>query len=78
MTRLLTVKSRGGFDNFIKISSTLRRKRFLVDRLEMNYIDQGRISIEIALNGNDQEMQQAVRYMRKNEDVYEITQKMEE
>lgn len=78
MTRLLTVKSRGGFDNFIKISSTLRRKRFLVDRLEMNYIDHGRISIEIALNGNDQEMQQAVRYMRKNEDVYEITQKMEE
>ena len=75
MSTVLSVKSKGGFDNFLKITSTLKRRRFNVDRIEMESAGKEGLFLEITLNGDEKEVHQAMRFMRKIEDVYDITQK---
>ncbi len=75
MTRTLCVKSKGGFDNFVKISSTLKRKLILLDRIEYHTIDDQEFYIEFTMSGNEKTFHQAFKHMKKNEDVYEIIEK---
>ena len=78
MTKILSIKSKGGFDNFIKINSTLKRRRFCVDKVSMENIDTSTFNIEITLKGDENTLNQAIRHMQKIEDVYDIEEKMEE
>jgi acetolactate synthase small subunit len=77
MTRTLQIRSTGGFDNFIKLSSTLKRRRFAIDKISLESIDQRHFDLEVTLMGDEKSFDQAMRYMKKNEDVYYITEKME-
>ena len=78
MTKTMTIRSMGGFENFLKISSTLKRRRFTVDKMNMENIDQHHFNLDVTLSGDASTFNQAMRYMKKNEDVYEIIEKMEE
>jgi acetolactate synthase small subunit len=78
MTKTMTIMSMGGFDNFLKISSTLKRRRFTVDRINLESIDQHHFCLDVTLSGDDATFNQAIRFMKKNEDVYEIIEKTEE
>ena len=78
MTKVLSIKSKGGFDNFIKITSTLKRRRFYVDKVAMENIDKSNFNLEITLNCDENTLNQAIRHMQKIEDVYDIKEKMGE
>ncbi|MCK5763436.1 MAG: hypothetical protein KAH05_04890 [Clostridiales bacterium] len=78
MTKVLSIKSKGGFDNFIKINSTLKRRRFYVDKVSMENVDESNFNLEITLKGDENTLNQAIRHMQKIEDVYDIKEKMEE
>jgi hypothetical protein len=75
MTKTLCIRSKGGFGNFVKISSTLKRKLILLQRIEYHTIDDQEFYIELTLSGNDRTVHQAFKHMKKNEDVYEIIEK---
>ena len=75
MGHTLTIRSKGGFENFIKISSTLKRKQFSIDHMSLNHFDSEHFEMEVTLLTNHQPLAHAIRYIKKNEDVYEIIEK---
>ncbi len=75
MGRTITIRSRGGFENFIKISSTLKRKQFSINHISLNHFDSEHFEMEVTLFTNHQPLAHAIRYIKKNEDVYEIIEK---
>ena len=77
MTKGFSIKSKGGFENFIKINSTLKRRRFSVNKVSMENIGQENLLIEITLNCDENTLNQAIRHMQKIEDVYDIKKKEE-
>ncbi|OPL08753.1 MAG: hypothetical protein AVO33_09255 [delta proteobacterium ML8_F1] len=78
MGRVLSIKSRGGFDHFIKISSTLKRRRIEVEKIFMEHLAQEDFLVEVTLGDSARDLKQIMGFMNKIEDVYEIKEKMEE
>ncbi|MEA3422533.1 MAG: hypothetical protein U9Q80_01795 [Bacillota bacterium] len=78
MIKILTLKSKGGFNNLIKIASTLKSKRYETMKIIMENIGLENFNLEITLNCDENTLNQAIRHMQKIEDVYDIKEKMEE
>jgi acetolactate synthase small subunit len=78
MSRVLSIKSRGGFDHFIKISATLKRRRIEVEKIFMEHLPQENFLVEVTLGDSAKNVNQIMGFMNKLEDVYEIKEKMEE
>ena len=75
MEHTLKIRSTGGFENFIKISSTLKRKQFSIEYLSMSHFDAENFEMEVTLYTDHHPLAHAIRYLKKNEDVYEIIEK---
>ena len=78
MTKVISINSNGGFDNFLKITSMLKRRRFSIEKLAMETIDQMSFELKLTLNSNDIDFYQAIKYLKKLEDVYYIEEIEEE
>jgi hypothetical protein len=77
MKYTLEILASGGLNNFIKISSTLKRKQYKITHLTLDLLHSDQFHMEVSFITDYGCLSKAIRLIKKNEDVYEIIEKME-